>query len=864
MQKYNRTEAQSVRSLYARRKTDRLPVFPELCEPGEISFRDYALEQYAARLRKAEEDITIFSGMINQTREMLLIADPDSGDLLYVNDAACQCLLYSRGELLGLNMRALAADQSQNGGTWERLLKAVREEGRLLCEAAFLRKDGSGIPIELRLLMSSHDDKRYLLIAAADLTQRNLAATSLLRVTKSLRTIGKCNESIVHAADENALLRNVCRIIVEEGGYRRALAVCREDPKDALRIVACADHEYGNLDSARAADGLAGGEPAATAISTGRASLIRTHDGSDPVNDDAVARSCEAVLGLPLKLNHDAIGAIIIHGQEAEAFDSAEVKLLEDLASNLAYGIMSLRVREEHRIAEKNLSRTLHEVESIMLTIPDILLRTDLKSNLRMWNRSFETFTGLSGRELKGRHILSFFAEQDRSAFSGALAACKSQEEGEAELRLTDQRGASSLFSWKAVLMKDELGNPVGILCAARDITGHRRAEENERRLQAQLLQSQKMEAIGQLAGGIAHDFNNILTAIIGYGNLVLKKLPSDDALRVFADNIVSAANRAANLTRSLLTFSRKQLINPQPLNVNSIIEGVQKLLRRVIGEDIELITDLQADVASVLVDTGQLEQVLINLAANARDAMPQGGRICISTRMTGIDEEFIRTHRYGKPGKCVLITVADTGTGMAEETRQRIFEPFFTTKDVGKGTGLGLSMAYGCIKQHNGYITAESEEGKGTLFRIYLPAIEESSRESGLPESSSPVHGGAETILLAEDDSAVRRLEKSVLEEAGYTVIEAVDGQDAVDKLRTHGERIELLISDVIMPKRSGSEVFDEAQKVRPGTKALFASGYPAEIIKNRDILARGLNFVSKPISPQAFLKKVREALDT
>jgi signal transduction histidine kinase len=396
------------------------------------------------------------------------------------------------------------------------------------------------------------------------------------------------------------------------------------------------------------------------------------------------------------------------------------------------------------------------------------------------------------------------------------------------------------------------------------DITERREAEEKQQKLQAQLLQAQKMEAVGQLAGGIAHDFNNILTAIIGYGNLLSMKTANDEVHRPYIDHILSAANRAASLTQGLLAFSRKQIINPQPVTVNAIIEQVQKLLHRIIGEDIELRTVLTGEDTTVMADTGQIEQVLINLAANARDAMPNGGQLTIETRPAEIGSEYLRAHGYGKAGKYILISVSDSGEGMDERTLDRIFEPFFTTKEVGKGTGLGLAIVYGSIKQHNGYINVSSEPGRGTTFTIYLPLLKAEARPATAAEPAPPPKGGTETILLAEDDAVLRDLARGMLEEFGYTVIEAVDGEDAIEKFRANQDSIQLLILDVIMPKKNGREVFEEVKKMKSGTKVLFTSGYPANIIQKKGILEAGINFIVKPHRPQELLRKIRAVLNS
>ncbi len=380
--------------------------------------------------------------------------------------------------------------------------------------------------------------------------------------------------------------------------------------------------------------------------------------------------------------------------------------------------------------------------------------------------------------------------------------------------------------------------------------------------LENQLRQAQKMEAVGQLAGGVAHDFNNILTAIIGYGNLLLMKMPPTDLSRTFVEQILSSAERAAHLTHSLLAFSRKQIIDLRPVNVNDIIRRVEKLLCRVIGEDIEFTTRLGSADMTVMADSVQIEQILMNLSTNARDAMPEGGSLVIDTGPVEIGEEFVRTHTYARPGPYVCICVTDTGIGMDETVRSRVFEPFFTTKEVGKGTGLGLAMVYGIVKQHNGYINVYSEPGQGTSFKIYLPLIAPASgRETGA--AVDDMRHGTETVLLAEDDAAVRKLTGSVLLAFGYTVIEAVDGEDAVQKFNDHGDKIDLLILDIIMPKKNGKEAYQAIRKLKPGIKALFTSGYTADIVHKKGILETGLDFILKPSTPAAFLKKVREVLD-
>jgi len=380
--------------------------------------------------------------------------------------------------------------------------------------------------------------------------------------------------------------------------------------------------------------------------------------------------------------------------------------------------------------------------------------------------------------------------------------------------------------------------------------------------LEAQLLHVQKMEAIGTLTGGIAHEFNNILTVIMGYGEFLHDGLEHDDPLRPYVDMIQTSAIRATHLTQSLLAYSRKQIMNTGPVNLNEIARNAGRLLSRLIGEHIELRCKPAKEDVVVAADCGQIEQVLMNLATNARDAMPEGGILSIEVDRVFLDTTFVKTHGYGKPGMYAVIRVKDNGTGMDNATRERIFEPFFTTKEAGKGTGLGLAMAYGIINQHNGYIDVQSVSRQGTVFTIYLPLIRSGSQEMK-PADPPSVSGGTETVLVAEDDPVVRKLSRDVLARAGYTVVEAVDGEDAVQKFLEHRDAVRLLVLDVMMPKKTGREAYEEISRINPELKVIFMSGYPSDLMGRNGLLSEGLNFLTKPISPAKFSKAVRDLLD-
>jgi PAS domain S-box-containing protein len=393
--------------------------------------------------------------------------------------------------------------------------------------------------------------------------------------------------------------------------------------------------------------------------------------------------------------------------------------------------------------------------------------------------------------------------------------------------------------------------------------TERRRAEDTLHEREEQLRQSQKMEAIGQLAGGVAHDFNNLLTVINVHTDLLLQQLGSADAMRGDIEEIARAAARAASLTRQLLTFSRKQVVQPQVLDLARVVTGVEPMLRRLIGEDVDFETRVTGPVDAVLADEGEIEQVLINLVVNARDAMPQGGRLRVELGNVIVGDALCARHPSLRPGESVQLTVSDTGMGMTTETMARAFEPFFTTKEPGRGTGLGLSTVYGIVKQSGGAITVDSTPGAGTIFCVYLPVARETeSRPSGVTERRAPT-SASETILLVEDEDSVRRLARRVLESEGYTVLEAINGEDALRIAADYGGVVDLLLSDVVMPELGGRLLAERLTATRPGTEVLFISGYTDDEILRRGLLERGQHLLQKPFTATALAHEVRSVLD-
>jgi signal transduction histidine kinase/ActR/RegA family two-component response regulator len=410
--------------------------------------------------------------------------------------------------------------------------------------------------------------------------------------------------------------------------------------------------------------------------------------------------------------------------------------------------------------------------------------------------------------------------------------------------------------------IRDMNGQVRHIILVHLDLTDRTRTEEEKRRLQEQLQQAMKMEAVGRLAGGIAHDFNNLLTSILGNAELARLEAGSPGPLAQYLEEINEAAQSAASLTRQLLAFSRRQIIEPRVVDLNELVERLRRMLARLIGEDLELALALQRDLGAVRVDPGQFEQVLVNLAVNARDAMPHGGRLLLQTANVELEAEYCAKHPNLQPGKYVLLAVSDTGHGMSEEVKGRIFEPFFTTKPKGRGTGLGLATIFGIVKQAGGAIEIYSEVGLGTTFKIYLPLSEAPPEEQEAEKRAEAQPGRGETILLVEDDRGVLELARTMLRRLGYQVLCAAAADEALRIARSHGARIDLLLTDVVMPDMNGRELAGKLLSLQPQMKVLFTSGYTEDVILHLGVLEENLNYIGKPYSLQALSAKLREVL--
>jgi PAS domain S-box-containing protein len=509
----------------------------------------------------------------------------------------------------------------------------------------------------------------------------------------------------------------------------------------------------------------------------------------------------------------------------------------------------------ERKQAEAALRESEERYRDLVENAHDIIYSHDLEGNYTSMNKAGEHITGYTREEALKLNFAQTIAPEHLAKARDMLKRKLAGERVtayEMEILAKDGRRIAVEANTKLVFQN---GVPIGVQGIARDVTERKLLEE-------QLRQSQKMEAIGQLAGGVAHDFNNLLTAINGYSTLALR-VTHDEPIKGYLEEVKKAGDRAANLTRQLLAFGRKQMLQPIALNLNDVVSDMNKMLCRLIGEDIQLIAKFDPTLKKIEADPGQIEQVLLNLVVNARDAMPKGGKLTIETANFEMDSEYAGKHVGVQAGSYAVLAVSDTGTGMDDKTKARVFEPFFTTKEKGKGTGLGLSTVYGVVKQSGGNIWVYSELGRGTTFRVYLPQLKTEVTPTEKPTIEPAPLGGSETILLVEDEDVVRGLARKILEEAGYKVLDASGGKEAINLCQEHTEPIHLLLTDVVMPETSGKEIAERLSTLLPATRVLFMSGYTDEAIVHHGVLDSNVEFIQKPFSPVALIRKVRQVLD-
>jgi PAS domain S-box-containing protein len=648
--------------------------------------------------------------------------------------------------------------------------------------------------------------------------------------------------------DSESILEITCREVAEAFDIPQAVAFLPDAQETAKVVVA--EHFTNKSLSVMGLAIPAKNNPVAEALFAHKTPLVF----DDVQNDERLALSRDllqqlniaSMLIVPLTIDAKIVGTLNFGTTEPRIFTDEEVELISSVAGQVSGVLARTRLDKEHR----QLSAVIEQsAESVIIT--------DTTGEIIYVNPAFEQITGYSREEALGKNpnILNS-GQQDNDFYQNLWDTITSGEVWHG--RLVNKRKDDTLYTEEAIIgpVRDDNGHIVNYVSLQRDVTRELQLEEQYRR-------SQRMEAVGQLTGGIAHDFNNLLTAINGFAELLQLRLAPDDPLQPLAENILNSGLRAADLVSQLLAFSRKTIIEPKILNLNTVVVNMGSILRRVIGEDIELKMILTPDVWSVKVDPTQFEQVIINLAVNARDAMPDGGRLTIETANIVLDTEYVARHLGSQPGEHVLLAISDTGMGVPKEIQANIFEPFFTTKEVGKGTGLGLATVFGIVKQSGGNIWVYSEEEQGTTFKIYLPRVRDAAQMMAGSSADAHLPTGDETILLVEDDAGVRDLAKQILQVQGYTLLEATNGEQALHLAAAHNGPIHLLLTDVVMPGISGKTLAQQLLNRRPEARVLYMSGYTENVVAHHGILEEGVIFIQKPFNAATLTQQIRTVLD-
>ena len=777
--------------------------------------------------------------LLDATRELIAILGAD-GTVQFANATFQSVLGYRLDELLGRSLHAIVHAYDV-AGMREELKKVVAVPGvstTLRCR--FLCRDGLWRWIEFTC-RNRLDDANFegLLFHGNDVTG--------LHRMESERAV---NSEIVHALNETANLDQLLTRI--HGSLKRILPaencfVALHNPDDDTFYFPFLVDEFDSVPPPQ----KVGRSCTAYVFRTGRASLIpqREFDHLAASGEvELVGSPSPAWLGVPLKIPTATIGVLVVqHYQNENAYDQRDLEFLESVGGHIALAIERRRAEEELRKNESML-RLLFEHNPL----PTWLYEIESLKFLRV-NQAATELYGYSGQEFSEMTVLDIRPEEQRAK---ALSYLKELEADAEEHEFWLHRAKDGrTFEVETISHELKYAGKRVRLVVAQDIS-------ERRQLEGQLRQAQKMEAVGRLAGGVAHDFNNLLMVIKGHTELLLNVLEPAEQITRKIEQIDKSADRAAALTRQLLAFSRMQVLQPQIINLNTIIEEMGKLLPRLIGEDIELLIRTDADLGTVRADASQMEQVIMNLAVNARDAMPNGGKLVIETANAELDHGYLTTHPLMKAGPYIQLVVTDSGTGMDAETQAHIFEPFFTTKEKGKGTGLGLATVYGIVKQSGGFIWVYSELGKGTSFKIYLPRLDQAEEHVNAPHNNKELPMGSETVLLAEDEQDVREIAREFLESGGYRVIEAKDGAEAIELAAQHRGNIQLLVTDMVMPGMTGQELGVRLQSEHPGLCVVFMSGYSEHAATEMADADPSVRLLTKPFSRAAILRTVGEIL--
>jgi two-component system, cell cycle sensor histidine kinase and response regulator CckA len=796
------------------------------------------------------------------------------GRIFNINRTLLEMMGYSFEEMIGQPVWKFVVEGEAQQAILAKL-RGTRPPGQGF-ERTFRRKDGTMFPVLIheRALRSTDGRITGMLSTVQDITERK----------QGEKVLRESEETAKKLAQENAIMAEIGRIIsstlnIEEVYERFAVEVGKLIPFDRI-VINLNDYKNNTiLTSYVGGIYVTGRSPGDVIPLSGSVNeqMVRTRsgllfhvEGEDeianrfPILAISFRAGFRSMLFVPLISKDEVIGGFNLQTIKPNAYAENDLKLAEKVSNQIVGAIANAQLFSERKRIERALRESEEKLRELYDNAPAGYQEYDSEGRISNINRTQMEMMGYSFQEMIGQPVWKFVVEEEkaRETILAKLAGTIPPSQGlERVFRRKD--GTTFPVLIRDRVLRDGYSRITGMRSTIQDITDRKQAEEEKAVLQEQLRQSQKMEAVGQLAGGIAHDFNNLLTIIKGYSQLSLFELQEDGPLRRNVAEIEKAANRAADLTRQLLAFSRRQILEMKVLDLNTRLKDLDKMLRRIIGEDIELVTHPGSDLGRVKADPGQIEQVVINLAVNARDAMPTGGKLTIETANVELDEAYALTHIAVIPGRYVMVSVSDTGVGMTPEVRDHVFEPFFTTKETGKGTGLGLSMVYGIVKQSGGNIWVYSEPGKGTTFKIYLPQVNEPLQELREKKGEKELLLGSETILVVEDEKEVRKLALRILERQGYRILAATSGEDALSVCKEHQESIHLLLTDVVMPGMTGRILAESLVSLYPKIKVLYMSGYTENAIVHHGILDPGTNYIQKPFTVDGLITKIREVLD-
>ena len=819
-------------------------------------------QQYEAE-QKRRALLGHYDYLTRYANDAILLLDQD-GAIVEANERATESFGYSKEELLRLNIRDLKGPEmlAEFEQTWDTLHK----QGHLVFETTNQRKDGSSFATEISSRMIEVEGSRHCQSIIRDITDRKHAEQQIRRLNRLYAVLSHCGQAIVHAQTEFDLFDEVCRIAAETGGFLLAYIGMADFETQLIKPVARAGVGASYLDvvTLRVSDGPSGQGPAGTCIRE-RRPVICNDFPNDPSTiqwrDAAKKYGINSSISFPLRRGGEVIGVFGLYASDSGFFNDEEATLAGEISDSISHALDTLEQDRQRRRAEYDLRVNRERLELILDASDEGYWDWNLVTGEILHSPRYDTMLGYEPGELKTGY--AEYREMTHPADQAALEESfkkilESQEDSYfSEFRMRCKSGEYIWIHGRGkIVERDNNRKPVRMVGTNTDITERKKLEE-------QFLQAQKLESVGRLAGGIAHDFNNLLTVINGYSTLLLSRLPQRDLHRKQLEEIRAAGEQAAALTQQLLAFSRKQKIQPKHLKLNAAVADSQKLLHRLLGEDIELTTILGASPDDVMADPGQIHQVLMNLVVNARDAMPDGGSLVIETRNVDLGPQDMLADSGVTQGPFVLVQVTDTGIGMDRDTCQHIFEPFFTTKEIGKGTGLGLSTVYGIVRQSGGFLAVDSELGKGTCFKVYLPLALAQAPVQTISRTPATNLFGSETVLLVEDQETVREFVTEMLQSYGYTVVSAANGGEALVVVRLFTQPIHLLLTDVTMPGMNGKMLAQRVKALKPEIKVLYMSGHTNEAIGPAGVLNSVPAYIQKPFSPEALAAKIREVLD-